>query len=78
MSEYHLRNKIYIPRKYLHIWFACSSARSYVALENVVHSIERKNKFSAVLGGGCIAVIEGNGPRSAGRSCMESKAKRGL
>jgi hypothetical protein len=51
---------------------ACSSAVSYVANENVVHSIDLNKNASASVGGGCNAIIDGRGPRSSGRCCSNA------
>ena len=55
-----------ILRKYRRITVACSSAMSYVASKNVVHSIERNKSVSASSGGGWRLIIEGRVSDSAG------------
>ena len=47
---------------------ACSSAILNVSSENVVHSIDRNKISSASLGGACRAIMEGRGPRNAGKT----------
>ena len=56
-----------VLRKYRKITVACSSAISYVASKNVVHSIERSNSVSDSSGGGWRLMIEGSVSGSAGR-----------
>jgi hypothetical protein len=47
---------------------ACFEAMLYVASKKVVHSIDRRSKFSA--SGGGKAIIEGTGPFEGGKICI--------
>ena len=57
-------------RKYRRMTVACSSAISYVASENVVHSIERSKSVSDSSGGGWRLMIEGRVSDSGARPWM--------
>ena len=59
-----------VLRKYRRMTVACSSAISYVASENVVHSIERSKSVSDSSGGGWRLMIEGKVSDSGGSPWM--------
>jgi len=60
-----------VLRKYRRMTVACSSAISYVASENVVHSIERSKSVSDSSGGGWRLMIEGKVSDSGGSPWMD-------
>ena len=57
--------------------FACSSAVVYVLYMNVVHSIERRSRSSSSDTGGCIPIIDGNGPFAGVSFCSKCTSVRG-
>ena len=59
-----------VLRKYRRMTVACSSAISYVASKNVVHSIEHSKSVSDSSGGGWRLMIEGKVSDSGGSPWM--------
>jgi len=59
-----------VLRKYCRMTVACSSAISYVASENVVHSIEHSKSVSDSSGGSWRLMIEGKVSDSSGSPWM--------